>query len=96
MAFVWVSIVMSAPWVGSRARRRFRDRAADGDAQLAFLPPSFHPATQFIATEDLNFSIYNYLNELTQETAKLEEQTAEIHQEIDRYQGRANPLALKP
>ena len=43
--------------------------------------------SQFISTEDLNFSIYNYLNELTQETEKLEEQIAEIHQEIDRYQG---------
>ena len=50
--------------------------------------------SQFIATEDLNFSIYNYLNELTQETEKLEEQIAEIHQEIDRYrpgEGQSQP-----
>ena len=43
--------------------------------------------SQFISTEDLNFSIYNYLNELTQETEKLEEQIAEIKSEIEKYKG---------
>ena len=41
----------------------------------------------FIAAEDQNFSLFNFVNELNQETEKLEETAFELRQEIDRFEG---------
>jgi chromosome segregation ATPase len=41
----------------------------------------------FIDAEDQNFSLFNYVNELNNEVEKLEEQIAEIKQDIDKYKG---------
>ena len=41
----------------------------------------------FVSAEDHNFSMFNYVNELNQEAEKLEEQTAELQQEIQRHSG---------
>ena len=41
----------------------------------------------FVSAEDHNFSMFNYVNELNQEAEKLEEQTAELQQEIQRHTG---------
>ena len=43
--------------------------------------------TAFIAAEDQNFSLFNFVNELNKEQEKLEEQAAELRAEIARYQG---------
>eukprot|EP00899_Mesostigma_viride_P016003 jgi/Mesvir1/24403/Mv11071-RA.1 len=43
--------------------------------------------TTFIQAEDQNFSLFNYVNDLNQEMEKLEEQVAEIKEEIERYAG---------
>ena len=39
----------------------------------------------FIVSEEQNFSLYNYLNDLSRESEKLDEQIEEIKQEIERY-----------
>ena len=41
----------------------------------------------FVSAEDHNFSMFNYVNELNQEAEKLEEQAAELQQEIQRHSG---------
>jgi hypothetical protein len=41
----------------------------------------------FVSAEDHNFSMFNYVNELNQEAEKLEEQAAELQQEIERHTG---------
>ena len=41
----------------------------------------------FVSAEDHNFSMFNYVNELNQEAEKLEEQAAELQQEIQRHTG---------
>ena len=41
----------------------------------------------FIAAEDQNFSLFNYVNTLNTEQEKLEEQASELRKEIERYQG---------
>lgn len=41
----------------------------------------------FIDAEDQNFSLFNYVNELNNEVEKLEEQIAEIKQDIEKYKG---------
>jgi len=46
--------------------------------------------SKFVAVEDENFSLFNYVNELNQEVEKLEEQMAEIKAEIDRYRSQGN------
>ena len=43
--------------------------------------------TAFIAAEDQNFSLFNFVNELNKDQEKLEEQAAELRAEIARYQG---------
>ena len=43
--------------------------------------------TTFLNAEDQNFSLFNYVSELNQETEKLEEQIAEIKSEIEKYKG---------
>ena len=43
--------------------------------------------TAFIAAEDKNFSLFNFVNELNKDQEKLEEQAAELRAEIARYQG---------
>ena len=43
--------------------------------------------TSFIAAEDQNFSLFNFVNELNQETEKLEETAAELRAEIGRFTG---------
>ena len=45
--------------------------------------------TTFIAAEDQNFSLFNFVNELNQEQEKMEEQIAELNQEIEKYKGAA-------
>jgi len=46
--------------------------------------------SKFVAVEDENFSLFNYVNELNQEVEKLEEQMADIRGEIERYQSQGN------
>jgi coiled-coil domain-containing protein 63/114 len=41
----------------------------------------------FIDAEDQNFSLFNYVNQLNIEVEKLEEQIADIRNEIDNFQG---------
>merc|ERR1711959_536471 len=41
----------------------------------------------FINAEDKNFTLFNFVNELTSEIEKLEEQIAEIKSEVDKYRG---------
>lgn len=41
----------------------------------------------FVSAEDHNFSMFNYVNELNREAEKLEEQAAELQQEIERHTG---------
>lgn len=41
----------------------------------------------FISAEDQNFSMFNYVNELNQEAEKLEEQAAELQEEMERHTG---------
>jgi len=43
--------------------------------------------TTFINAEDQNFALFNYVNELNGECEKLEEQIADIRQEIEKYKG---------
>lgn len=43
--------------------------------------------TSFIAAEDQNFSLFNFVNELNQETEKLEETAGELRYEIDKFEG---------
>ena len=43
--------------------------------------------TAFIAAEDQNFSLFNFVNELNKDQEKLDEQAAELRAEIARYQG---------
>ena len=43
--------------------------------------------TTFIAAEDQNFSLFNFVNELNQEQEKLEEQMTELNHEIEKYKG---------
>ena len=43
--------------------------------------------TSFIAAEDQNFSLFNFVNELNQETEKLEESASELRGEIDKFEG---------
>ena len=43
--------------------------------------------TSFIAAEDQNFSLFNFVNELNQETEKLEETASELRAEIDKFEG---------
>jgi TolA-binding protein len=38
-------------------------------------------------TEDENFRLFNYVNELNQEIEKLEEQISDIKNEIEKYKG---------
>ncbi|KAK3273593.1 Outer dynein arm protein 1 [Cymbomonas tetramitiformis] len=42
----------------------------------------------FISSEDQNFSLFNYANELNQEVEKLEEQTAELREDVGQFKGR--------
>jgi len=41
----------------------------------------------FIAAEDQNFSMFNYVNTLNQEAEKLEEQATELQQELEHQTG---------
>ena len=41
----------------------------------------------FIVSEEQNFSLYNYLNDLSRESEKLDEQIEEINLEIERHKG---------
>merc|ERR1711988_11985 len=41
----------------------------------------------FINAEDKNFTLFNFVNELTSEIEKLEEQIAEIKSEVDKHRG---------
>lgn len=41
----------------------------------------------FINAEDKNFTLFNFVNELTSEVEKLEEQIQEIKAEVEKYQG---------
>merc|ERR1712070_377719 len=41
----------------------------------------------FINAEDKNFTLFNFVNELTSEIEKLEEQIGEIKSEVDKYRG---------
>ena len=41
----------------------------------------------FIVSEEQNFSLYNYLNDLSRESEKLDEQIEEIKFEIEKYKG---------
>ena len=43
--------------------------------------------TSFIAAEDQNFSLFNFVNELNQETEKLEETAADLRSEIRKFSG---------
>lgn len=43
----------------------------------------------FINAEDHNFSLFNYVNDLSNEIEKLEEQTSSLREEIARYKGQA-------
>mmetsp|Transcript_37188 Transcript_37188/g.91938 ORF Transcript_37188/g.91938 Transcript_37188/m.91938 type:complete len:559 (-) Transcript_37188:205-1881(-) len=43
--------------------------------------------TTFIAAEDQNFSLFNFVNELNQEQEKLEEQMVELNHEIEKFKG---------
>ena len=43
--------------------------------------------TTFIAAEDQNFSLFNFVNELNQEQEKLEEQMTELGGEIEKFRG---------
>lgn len=43
--------------------------------------------TTFIAAEDQNFSLFNFVNELNQEQEKLEEQMTELNGEIEKFKG---------
>mmetsp|Transcript_13220 Transcript_13220/g.28026 ORF Transcript_13220/g.28026 Transcript_13220/m.28026 type:complete len:522 (-) Transcript_13220:418-1983(-) len=43
--------------------------------------------TTFINAEDENYRLYKYIDELTQENARLEEQIADISKEIEQYHG---------
>mmetsp|Transcript_22591 Transcript_22591/g.31476 ORF Transcript_22591/g.31476 Transcript_22591/m.31476 type:complete len:541 (-) Transcript_22591:280-1902(-) len=43
--------------------------------------------TSFINAEDQNFSLFNFANELNQETEKLEEQAAELKGELEKAKG---------
>ena len=43
--------------------------------------------TTFINSEDQNFSLFNYVNELNQEIEKLEEQISDTKAEIEKYKG---------
>lgn len=43
--------------------------------------------TSFINAEDQNFSLFNFANELNQDTEKLEEQVAELKTELEKYKG---------
>ena len=43
--------------------------------------------TSFIAAEDQNFSLFNFVNELNQETEKLEDSASELRGEIDKFEG---------
>jgi hypothetical protein len=43
--------------------------------------------TSFIAAEDQNFSLFNFVNELNQETEKLEETASGLRGEIDKFEG---------
>ncbi|DBA80395.1 TPA: Outer dynein arm protein 1 [Trebouxia sp. C0005] len=42
---------------------------------------------RFMEAEDANFSLFNYVNEVNAEVEKLEEQIAEIKEEIEKYRG---------
>jgi hypothetical protein len=44
--------------------------------------------TTFIKAEEQNYSLYNYVNTLNQETDSLEESNREIKEEIERYLAR--------
>ncbi len=48
--------------------------------------------TTFIQKEDMNYSLYNYLNELNQEVERLQEDIGEINAEIDRYRGQGQNM----
>ena len=52
--------------------------------------------TSFIAAEDQNFSLFNFVNELNQETEKLEETAAELRAEMMRTAVPAVPPAAPP
>jgi hypothetical protein len=41
----------------------------------------------FVSAEDHNFSMFNFVNELNREAEKLEEQAAELQQDIERHTG---------
>merc|ERR1712070_222316 len=41
----------------------------------------------FINAEDMNFTLFNFVNELTSEIEKLEEQIQDIKEEVDKYRG---------
>lgn len=42
---------------------------------------------RFMEAEDANFSLFNYVNEVNAEVEKLEEQIADIKEEIEKYRG---------
>ncbi len=65
----------------SYAVTRFLAQAATGITHVEELVASF------VSAEDHNFSMFNYVNELNQEAEKLEEQAAELQQEIARHTG---------
>eukprot|EP00898_Chlorokybus_atmophyticus_P005341 jgi/Chlat1/5808/Chrsp4S00482 len=58
-----------------------RIQAATGIAEIEEL------VATFVAAEDQNFSLFNYVNELNVEVEKLEEGIAELRAEIDKYKG---------
>jgi peptidoglycan hydrolase CwlO-like protein len=42
---------------------------------------------EFVKAEDHNFSLYNYVKDLTTEMDELEEEIKKIREEIDKYRG---------
>lgn len=51
----------------------------------------FPPAQTFIRAEDQNFSLFNYVNDLTNEIEKMENATGEVKEEIKKYKGQGAP-----
>lgn len=43
--------------------------------------------TEFVKAEDHNFSLYNYVKDLTTEMDELEDEIKKIREEIDKYRG---------
>ena len=43
--------------------------------------------TTFIHAEDENFSLFNYVNDLTNEIEKMENSIADVREEIKKYRG---------